>query len=300
MKSCFDELPQQNEGILSLTLRRWLIQRKFFRRFGRYVDFDSPATFQEKIQYRKLFGDHALYAMLADKYRVRNYVKERVGEDILIPLLGVFDRLSDEVFRGLPNQFIIKANHGCKWHKVVQNKSQLNTASTIRHFNRLLRSNYARVSGEYHYQLIQPRILVEELLVDHDDSPADYNFFCFHNRTGFEWSLAVTTPRKERFVYFDGHWNVTEGTCTPEEVERLKKPRNFDRMLDVVEQLSRGFDFLRVDLYNVAGKILFGEITPTPASGLRLISNPVRAAERNSQWELDINNPLLYRRRVAA
>ena len=300
MRSCLDGIVCPREGFLSMAFRRWRIQRRFFRRFGTYVNFDAPATSQEKIQYRKQFGNHALFGLLADKYRVRQFVEERVGSDILIPLLGVYEKLTPDVFDDLPDQFIIKANHGCKWHRIVRDKSKLDRAEVIRYFNKILQSNYAHASGEHHYAFIKPLIVIETLLVDQGDSPPDYHFYCFHSDAGYECAMAVSMPRGERFVYFDEEWNAFEGTCTPEEVERLKAPRNFDRMRDIARELSRGFDFLRIDLYNVEGKIFFGEITSTPASGMRKIDNPIRAAQRNAQWKLAANNPLLYQRRRVA
>ena len=300
MGSILETLPIHREGMLSLAFRRWQIQNRFFRRFGTYVDFENPKTIHEKIQYRKLYGNQPLYALLADKYLVRQFVQERVGSEILIPLLGVYDRLTPDAFEPLPDKFIIKANHGCKWHQIVRDKSSLDVKSTCRRFNQFLRQNYANASGEYHYTFIKPRIVIETLLDDQGDSPVDYNFFCHHSPEGFEYSLSVSTPRLERHVHFDGHGDGYEGTCTPEEVEKLRRPKNFDRMLSIAESLSRGFDFMRIDLYNLDGAIYFGEATSTPASGMRSIDNPARAALRSRQWKLDRHNPLLYRPRKAA
>lgn len=300
MGSILEDLPVHREGILSLAFRRWQIQNRFFRRFGTYVDFNNPTTVHEKIQYRKLFGNQPLYAFLADKYLVRQFVQERVGGEILIPLLGVYDHLTVDAFDSLPDCFIIKANHGCKWHQIVRDKTALDLKATCRRFNTFLRQNYANASGEYHYTLIKPRIVIEKLLDDQGDSPVDYNFFCYHSSEGFEYSLSVSTPRLERHVHFDIQGDGYEGTCTSEEVEKLRRPKNFDRMVSIAQELSRGFDFMRIDLYNLDGNIYFGEMTSTPASGMRQIANPTRAALRSQLWKLDRNNPLLYRTRKVA
>ncbi|WP_397571693.1 ATP-grasp fold amidoligase family protein [Schlesneria sp. T3-172] len=300
MASILDSLPSHREGVLSLAFRRWQIQNRFYRRFGTYVNFNNPQTVNEKVQYRKLFGNQQLYALLADKYLVRQFVEERVGGGILIPLLGVHDRLTQDAFDHLPDSFIIKANHGCKWHQIVRDKSTLDVKATCRRFNQFLGQNYAKASGEYHYTFIKPRIIIEQLLDDAGDSPVDYNFFCYNSSEGFEYCLSVSTPRLERHVHFEPHGDGYEGTCSAEEVGRLRNPKNFDRMVSIAQALSRGFDFMRVDLYNLNGAIYFGEMTSTPASGMRAISNPVRAELRSRLWKLDTHNPLLYRPRKAA
>jgi len=300
MSQLIQNLPLESYGPLSLLFRRWRIQFRYLRRFRKFIDFDDPQSFQEKTQYRKLYGNHPVYALLADKYRVREFVEERVGKEFLIPLLGVYDHLTPAVFDTLPDRFIIKANHGCKWHQVVWDKSQLDIPATIRRFNGLLKRRYGSTSGEYHYRLIEPKIVIEELLVERGDSPPDYLFACFHNSRGFEYALTVATPRTERIAAFDPNLKYVEGTCTPEELERFLATKNFPQMVSIAESLSRGFDFVRVDMYNVDGRIYFGELTFTPSAGLTAIKNPVRAALRNSQWEQERNNPLLYRQQAAA
>ena len=296
METCLAALPEHREGRVSFALRRWRIQSRFRRKVGRRLDCRAPGIFQEKTQYRKLYGNHSVYAFLADKYRVREYVAERVGAEYLVPLLGVYEQLTPAAFADLPDRFIIKATHGCKWHEIVRDKSRLDIPATVRRFNRLLRQRYGRTSGEYHYRLIRPRIVIEALLDDQGDSPADYDFFCFHHGDEFDYRLAVVMPGGKRAVHFDKDWRVSESTCTDAEVARVQAPPNFDEMVHVAEKLSRGFDFLRIDLYNVAGRIFFGEVTCTPAAGMRPIANPDRAAALNALWQLDRDNPFLYRR----
>lgn len=298
MSSCLDRLEFPQEAFLATMFRRWQIQRRFVRRFGKYVDFDSPKSSLEKTQYRKLYGNHAVFGFLADKYRVREYVTERVGAEILVPLLGAYERLTPEIFDDLPDQFAMKANHGCKWNRFVRDKSQLDRAETIQYFHKVLRRNYAHASGEQHYAFIPPLIVIEKLLVDQGESPSDYHFDCFNDSTGFSYSLAVSIPGGSRTTYFDDHWNAVDGNLTPQEIERLRAPQNFDRMVDIIRELSRGFDFLRIDLYNIDGAIYFGEITCTPSSGLRKIDKPIHEARRHDRWKLDCNNPWLYRRRA--
>ncbi len=292
---CLDRITPHREPALAFAWRRFRLRRRFRRKLGRPLNEHDPVAIEDKVQYRKLYGNHATYAFLADKFAVRKYVAERVGERYLIPLLGVYDQLTPEIFADLPEKFILKATHGCKWHQIVRDKSQLDVAATVRRFNRYVRKWYGRKSGQYHYRLIRPRIVIEQLLEVDGESPADYDFFCYHNRGEFDYALAVVLPNAVRSVYYHHDWSVSNGTCTPEEVARLRAPPNFTEMLDVAERLSRGFDFLRIDLYNVNGRVYFGEVTCTPAGGFVPISDPARAARSARLWRIDGENPLLYR-----
>ncbi len=115
---------------------RYRVHKQFRRGMGMDGDFENPRTHQEKVQFRKLYGNHRFYAHVADKYRVREYVEKRIGARYLIPLLAAHDRLEARDFDSLPDRFIIKANHGCKWHQVVRDKSTLDIPATVRRFNK--------------------------------------------------------------------------------------------------------------------------------------------------------------------
>ena len=231
---------------------------------------------------------------MADKYRVRELVADRVGPQYLVPLLGVFDHVSPETFAELPDRFVMKANHGCKWQKIVWDKQQLDIPAAVRYFNRALRRTYGGKSGEYHYGLIEPKITVEQLLSDGNDSPADYNFFCYHHAGRFDYAISIVTPRWERAAHFDRRWNLLDGDLTAAELEKLVRPKNWNQMVDIAEAISRDFDFLRVDLYNLDGQIYFGEATCTPGAGFGQIENPARRQMRTDMWHLDADNPRLY------
>jgi len=144
--------------------QRRMISWRFKASLGYAGDFENPKSHQEKVQFRKLYGNHAFYALVADKYRVRSYVAAKVGDQHLIPLLGAYERLHKSVFDKLPEQFIIKANHGCKWHQVVYDKRKLDIDKTVRRFNELCKRCFGWISGERHYSFIQPKIVIEQLL----------------------------------------------------------------------------------------------------------------------------------------
>ncbi len=271
------------------------VQRQFRHYMGHSGDFENPRSHQEKVQFRKIYGNHPFYARVADKYRVREYVAARVGEKYLIPLLGVYDRLEARDFDPLPNRFIIKANHGCKWHQVVNDKRALDVDATVARFNKYMKSRYGWESGERHYSFIQPKIVIEELLEgDTGGCPWDYCFFCYNSPAGFDYAYAIVSP-KGKGASFTKEGELLDSRLSAEELAPHLNPPNFGRMVQVARALSADFDFVRADLYNVRGRIYFGELTCTPAQGYGHIEPPRRQRMRDEMWQLDARNPLLYR-----
>jgi hypothetical protein len=284
------------EGWLAFRARRRRLRRRFRKRIGCAGNFENPRTYEEKLNFRKLYGNHETYAQVADKVGVRDYVAERVGGRYLVASLGVHDRLRPEVFDDLPRQFIIKANHGCSWNKIVYDKEKLDVSETIRYFDRRLTETFGGRLGEFHYSLIEPKVLIEELLLDEGGIPCDYNLYCYHHDGHFDFAIGIRFPDERPGAQFDKCWNLLEGELSPADQEKFVDPENFDEMVSVARALSEGFDFIRVDLYNVQGRIYFGELTCTPGGGLHSVENQVRAAMRTRMWNLDIDNPRLYRK----
>lgn len=276
--------------------QRWIISRQFRAKLGYDGDFEHPKSYQEKIQFRKLYGNHAFYALVADKYRGRDYVAARAGAERLIPLLGVYDRLQASDFETLPQQFIIKANHGCKWNRIVRDKSALDVGETVRHFNRLRRRRFGWRGGERHYNFIEPKILIEELLQCEGAAPWEYNFYCFNGPGGFDYDYTVERPPDSgAFAVIDSEGKVLlNQDLSAAEMERYARPSNFDDMLEVAKTLSAEFDFVRVDLYTLNGRVYFGELTCTPRRGYGRIASETVQRRRNDMWHVDAGNPRLY------
>lgn len=271
------------------------IRRQFKASLGYAGDFENPKSHQEKVQFRKLYGNHAFYASVTDKYKARNYVASKVGDKYLIPLLGAYDRLDKSVFDTLPQQFIIKANHGCKWHQVVRDKSKLDIDKVVDRFNRLCKRRYGWTAGERHYNFIQPKIVIEQLLLDQGGGlPWDYNFFCYRGPRGFDYDFAIASP-DGKAAKFEKNWQLRTSDIPEHELAPHLKPANFDVMVQVARDLSADFDFIRVDLYTVAGKVYFGELTCTPHQGYGVILSEERQKKRTEMWHLDAENPLLYK-----
>lgn len=281
-------------------IQRMRIRRQFRSQLGYEGNFEQPRSFQEKIQFRKLYGNHEFYASVADKYRVREYVAKLAGENYLIPLLGVYDQLSPAQFDSLPERFIIKANHGCKWHQVVKNKSRLDRAATAARFNRYMKRRYGWAAGEQHYNLIEPKIVVEELLEGNTGGcPWDFCFFSYNTPAGFEYSLAIACPKGRSAIFGRGSADhpgqLLTSTIPEKELAPHLNPTNYPEMVRVARSLSREFDFVRVDLYSVGDRVYFGELTCTPHQGYGRIADPRRQQMRDEMWRLDARNPRLYR-----
>ncbi len=247
---------------------------KYFFRKGRFINFKKPKLFTEKIQWLKVYDCTPIKTRLADKVLVRDWIKEEIGEEYLKKIYGVYEKYEDIDFSKLPREYVIKTNHGCKMQRlVIEGRIPEKNYNEI--FNNFLKVNYAYKSGyEMQYDKIKPLIFVEEYIKNKREL-FEYLFFCFNGEP--KLVLFASGKRSDNIccTMFDTDWNnlgFNYGGNLHE--ESVPKPENFDKMLDIARKLSRDFKFVRVDLHNVAGKIYFGEMTFTPASGYMKFSNP--------------------------
>jgi hypothetical protein len=263
-------------------------ERQFQRSFGRAPDLVHPRTFNEKIQWRKLFDRKPIYTLTCDKWAVRDYVADRIGADHLIDLIAVVERPDQLDWDSLPSEFVIKATHGSKWTKLITHKALVDRKELYAELRGWLRRNYFWRGREWAYRDIPPRLVVERCLRDADGRvPSDYKFFCYHGRAHFLQIDLDRFGRHRRNIY------DAEGNLLPVELEfpsnRNAKPdlRGLDKMVDIAEALSADFDFVRADLYRVDGRIYFGELTHYPGNG-RERFRPARFDERfGAPWRVD-------------
>lgn len=256
-----------------------LAKIRYFARFKKPLHLKNPQTLNEKILFLSLKTDTTLWTRCADKYEVRDYVKECGLEDILIPLVGVWDHATDIDFDKLPNEFVLKATHGSGDIKVVTDKSKLNIPKIIAEFEEDLKHQYGALESGHHYMRIKPRMIAEELI--HNDpetakissSIIDYKIWCFNGKCYWLWACANRDEHTTEVMTYDRDW-----TAHPEysifendyrHGELLPKPKNLERMIEVAEKLAQPFPCVRVDLYNIDGKIYFGELTFTSYGGLQ-------------------------------
>ena len=253
------------------------IKKQFKKHLGYEIDFNrEPETFNQKIQFRKIYDDNPLYSICADKYRVREYVKEKIGEEYLVPLYLVTDKLTEEQWDKLPNSFVAKANHNSGPVQIVRDKNKVNKKEIIRELNNQLKLDFGVLSMEKYYSDIPRKIIVEKFLENNGEKDLrDYKFFCFNGKVKY-CQLIKNRTIEETIDFYDKNWKLQEfiGLLNPiNPIEKHSttvnnKPKNYSLMLELAEKLARDFDFVRVDFYNIDGKIYFGELTFCPASGI--------------------------------
>ena len=242
----------------------------YFDKTGEILDLKNPKTFNQKMQWLKLYDSTPIKTRLADKYLVREWVKEKIGEEYLIPLLGVWDKAEDINFDKLPKQFVLKCNHGSGYNIIVKDKSKINVNKIRKQLNEWLNEDFAFKYGfELHYSDIPRKIIAEEYISEIENSLYDYRFFCFSGKCKNIWlDVKSGTPYHERLI-FDENWNeLNVKVKWPKIKDLVQKPEKFDEMKKLAETLSKGFSLVRVDFYLVKNKICFGEMTFTSMSGL--------------------------------
>ena len=245
---------------------------------GRNINLSNPKDLNEKINYLKFHADLGEWARLTDKYTVREYVKERGLGDILVPLYGKYgsgEELIDD-WNNLPDSFIIKSNHGCGMVRLVNDKHSVNLSEIRKETAEWLKKKFGVVTNEPHYKLINPCIIVEKLLEDYSmqsysQSMIDYKVWCFD---GKPYSILVVVNRdyqtgSYQLDTYDVHWKRIDGALTGVHgiPPLLPKPKNFENLLECASVLSKGHKQVRVDLYDIDGKIFFGEMTFTSQGG---------------------------------
>lgn len=244
-------------------LTEWL-----YESVGEVGDLDNPRTFNEKIQWIKLNSENELYTRLADKYLVREWVAEKIGEEYLIPLIGAWDNFDDINFDEFPDKFVLKANHGCRYNYIVYDKNEFNQADAKNKFTKWMRENFAWNSLELQYNNIPRKIIAEEYMENSEKNLNDYKIFCFNGKPKY---IMFLTDRAEslKMAIFDLEWNLMPFTYNfPQYTGEVEKPAQLDELIKLAGILAEGFPHVRVDFYVLNdGSIRFGEMTFTTSSG---------------------------------
>ncbi|REL24882.1 hypothetical protein DYD21_17155 [Rhodohalobacter sp. SW132] len=243
---------------------------RYWLEFGRVPDIENPERFTEKIQHIKLYQRTELRKLVADRIRVRSYVAEKIGEKHLIPLIGNYDQLTKEVWRTLPEKFVLKANHGCKMNKIVSQKNEEAFQEVQKLTTEWQELDYSSIGREWVYKDLPRTIVVEELLKNAEGKiPKDYKFFCFHGKVEL---VQVDFDRYENHSrnLYDRDFNLLPVRLVHENYEgNIVKPSQLDQAVMIAETLSADFDFIRVDLFLIKGTVFFGELTNYPANGFQ-------------------------------
>ncbi len=262
-------LPAGQNGLLNFIPDKAYLKAVFKAETGYALNLDHPKTYNEKLQWIKLFDRKPEYPIYADKYRVRKYIAETIGEKYLVPLIGVYKKAEEIPWAELPDRFVLKCNHTSGKNIICKDKSTLDISFAERELNAWLRKNAYWGAREWCYKNIEPCIICEEFIETQDgNTPDDYKFMCFNG-----------IPRLIQ-VHHDRYGNHTLDYYTPEwkkaDLHRIdantsminvEKPEKLDEMLSIAERLSKDMYYARIDLYYVNGVIYFGEITLYPTGG---------------------------------
>lgn len=235
---------------------------------GKKLCLDNPVEFNQKISWLKVYYHPPILTQLVDKYSVRAYVKDKVGEHYLNELIHVYNKASEVNFEELPEQFVIKGVHGFHFNLIVKDKSKLNR-KRARYLMRkwMSKNQYYRGGLEWAYKNVQPKLIAEKFLSEMDKEVLnDYKFFCFNGKPKFV-QIDIERSINDYRAFYDLNWNKLEfyNKENPVFPRELTKPENFEEMVEVATKLADKFPFVRVDLYSINGKILFGEMTFYPA-----------------------------------
>ena len=236
----------------------------------RKLTLDNPKTLNEKLNWLKFNDRNPFYAVVVDKYANRDYVAGLIGEEYMVPLLGVWDHFDEIDFDKLPEKFVLKCNHDSGGLVICTDKSKLDKNAAKKKIEDSLKCKFYLVGREWQYKNVKPKIICEELLGDGKIPPADYKFMCFNGKPDNVMVCYGRETGMPKYYFFDMDWNLKRyngwGKKAPQGFT-LPKPDNFDKMVRIAEILSKPYYFARIDLYNTDGKIYFGEITLTPNSG---------------------------------
>lgn len=237
-------------------------------KFNKKLDLKNPQTYNEKLQWLKLYDRKPEYIKMVDKYLVKEFVANLIGEKYIIPTLGVWDSFDDIDFDLLPEQFVLKCTHDSGGLVICRDKSRLDIQSTKQKIEKCLKENYYWRGREWPYKHVKPRIIAEKLMQDSKEHPeeglTDYKFFCFE---GEPKAMFIATDRDKKdvetkFDFFDmdfNHLPFTNGH--PNSEKKIYKPQKFDLMIDLCKKLSKNIPQVRVDFYESEGEIYFGELT---------------------------------------
>lgn len=248
---------------------KWAVSLWYTRMTGKKIDIDNPVTYNEKMQWQKLYDSTRQKAVLSDKYAVRQFVAEKIGEEYLVPLLGVYKSFDEIDFDTLPNQFVLKANHASGWNIIVKDKARFNKKDAAAKFKKWMGRDFSFSFGfQFHYKYIERRIVCEKYL-ENIDGLDDYKFLCFNGKVHYIWKDMGRYNGHCRNLY-DTSWNLLPVKYGyPNTDYPVAPPENLQKMIEIAEVLSAGFPQLRVDLYEVDGRIYFGELTFTSTSGTK-------------------------------
>lgn len=267
------------------------LKLKFRYKIGKNLNLKNPKTYNEKIQWLKLYDRNPYYTKCVDKVEVKKIVEDKIGKEYVIPTIGIYDNFDQINFDVLPKSFVIKCTHDSGGIVLCEDKTKLNLISCEKKINSSLKNNYYKNHREWPYKNIRPRIIVEKYIKDKKTKTLpDFKFFCFDGKVKFLF-VAVDRPKNTKFNFYDTNFKrIPVKQHYPNFDVDVSKPKNFDKMIEICQKLSKGIPHVRIDLYNVNGKIYFGEMTFYHFSGFEKFEPEVYDIEFGSYIKLPLED----------
>lgn len=262
-----DKIPLLGRSIRKMTMLisdKNYISWQYKRHMNKRINWDNPKTFNEKLQWLKVYWRNPLATKCADKYSVREYIKEKIGSQYLTELIGVYDSVDQIDLKELPEKFVLKATHGSAMNIICSNKSDIDWSHEKSKLNNWLKTNYYYGNREWVYRDIKPRIICEEYL---GENIVDYKLYCFNGIPKY-WFVAQDRLTGVKADFYELDWEKAPFNWVyPSSESSPSIPENSEEMIRLATILSAPFPFVRVDFYEIEGKIYFGELTFFHGSG---------------------------------
>lgn len=256
----------ESKGLFNFLPDKRYLKLFYKLRIGNKLNLDNPKTFNEKLQWLKLYNRKDIYTTMVDKYEAKKYVSDSIGEEYIIPTLGVWDNFDDIDFDSLPNQFVLKCTHDSGGLIICKDKSKLDLKKARKKINKTLRINYYKHGREWPYKNVKPRIIAEKFVKLNGPECAEYKFFCFNGKVkcilvckGDAHGLGEN-QRTNDFLDVDFN-RIDVKVLFPHSKTELRKPKELDKLMEIAEKFAKDIPHVRFDTYLVDGKIYFGEMT---------------------------------------
>lgn len=237
---------------------------------GYKLDLNTPKTFNEKLQWLKLYDRKEIYTKMVDKYEAKEYVSNIIGREYIVKTLGIYDKFDDINFRELPNKFVIKCTHDSGGVIICKDKEKFNVKRAKNKINKKLRQNFYYNAREWPYKNVKPRIIIEEYLENiNNEGLADYKIMCFNGKAMCSFvCIERDSTTGVKINFYDRSWNKMDVERHYKNFNKnIERPKNYDKMIEFSEKLAKNIKFLRVDFYEINGKLYFGELTFYPGAG---------------------------------
>lgn len=277
-------------GIVKRLPLHWMRDDTYLRmlywiRFGKKLDLEAPQTFNSKLQWLKLYDRRPEYTIMVDKYAAKKWVADRIGEQYVIPTLGVWNHFDEIDFNRLPNRFVLKCTHDSGGLVIVRDKNNLDKRAARHKIEKCLRRNFYYTGREWPYKNVPSRIIAEPYLTDESGVELkDYKIFNFDGTPNL---IQVDYGRfaKHKRNLYTTDWKYIEAAIQypTDPTHQIAEPKKLDKMLELAHKLSEGFPHVRTDFYNIEGRILFGELTLNHGSGFEKFTPP-ELAVKMGQW----------------